>query len=83
MEITEVKVGTQVVDRWYPDWGIGTIMKITKTRVKIAFPKHGTSSYDAEHLREFIESDLNYREFEKSIDMIKRKRYKPSESNQK
>lgn len=37
MKITECKVGLRVTDSWFPGWGIGKIVEVLKTRVKIRY----------------------------------------------
>lgn len=57
-------VGHRVQDRWYPDWGVGTVVKLTKTRVHIRFPGHVNRQtytdvcvYDHAHIRQFVEPE--------------------------
>ena len=45
----QLKIGLKVVDRWFPEYGIGEIKVILKTRVKIQFPDE-IRTYDFVHL---------------------------------
>ena len=51
MEIA--KVGDKVIDRWFEDWGIGTVKKKLKTRLHIDFPLKNNSLtvFDTAHLQ--------------------------------
>ncbi len=35
---SKIKVGMKVEDTWYPLWGIGKVVKVLKTRIKVLFP---------------------------------------------
>jgi len=50
MKINELEVGMKVVDSWYWSWGIGTVRKVLKTRVVIAFTNGTVLTYDKPHL---------------------------------
>ena len=38
------------MDTWFPDWGIGLVKRIMKTRVRIEF-RDESRSYDFAHLQ--------------------------------
>jgi hypothetical protein len=64
MKIDELKLGDKVYDSWYPDWGIGEVVKLFKTTVHIMFPpERGKTIYDKAHVRYL----------ERSKDFFKRK----------
>lgn len=51
MKITDFKVGDCVKDKWYGDWGIGTVVEVLKTRIKIDFNlRDDISTFDEQHL---------------------------------
>lgn len=56
MKYSELKVGQYVWDRWYPEFGVGEIVKILKTRIHILFRRTGLQRYDKAHLQ-FLERD--------------------------
>jgi len=53
MKIDDIKLGDEVYDGWYPEWGIGKVIKVYKTTVWIRFPKDGRDRciYDKAHVR--------------------------------
>lgn len=53
MKFNELKVGMLVSDTWFDSWGIGRIVTIKKTIVKIVFPAQ-TRKYDKQHVQ-FLE----------------------------
>jgi hypothetical protein len=50
MKFKDLKVGMQVMDRWYPDWGVGIVTKVLKTVVYIDFTIRGLEKYDKSHV---------------------------------
>ena len=50
MKFSELKVGQQVQDSWFLQWGIGRITILLKTRVVVKFP-HDSIKYDKEHVK--------------------------------
>lgn len=50
MTYEDMKIGMKVYDSWWPSWGKGDIIVISKTIVKIKF-KDGIKTYDVPHLR--------------------------------
>ena len=46
-----LKHNMKVFDSWYPDWGIGKVKKILKTRCYIQFAIKGEMMYDREHYK--------------------------------
>lgn len=59
MKIDELKVGDKVYDSWYPDWGIGEVIKILKTVIYIEFTQRGECKYDKGHVR-FLERSQDF-----------------------
>jgi len=57
MKVDDLKEGMEVVDRWYPEWGVGTVTKVLKTVVYIDFAVRGPEKYDMSHVRNFLEND--------------------------
>lgn len=52
MKRKDLKNKLRVIDRWYRYWGIGTIVRIKKTRTHILFSGSGERiSYDDAHLQ--------------------------------
>jgi hypothetical protein len=52
MRIEKIKTGQQVRDSWFSDWGVGRIVKVLKTRVKIKFTgRADIVTYDLAHLQ--------------------------------
>ncbi len=51
MKFDDIKVGNKVYDSWYPDWGIGEVVKLFKTTVHIEFGNRGKSIYDKAHVQ--------------------------------
>ena len=50
MKFEDLKVGLKVADRWFPQWGVGKVTILLKTRVVIKFPD-GDTTYDKEHVK--------------------------------
>lgn len=48
MKKREVQEGSRVIDRWYPEFGTGYIVKVLKTRFKVNF-KGEIHTYDYPH----------------------------------
>ena len=48
------KLGDHVLDRWWYDFGIGTVIRCAKTQITIRFA-HGTLVYDRAHYK-FLEN---------------------------
>jgi hypothetical protein len=62
MKLHECKVNVQVMDYWYPFQGIGTIVEVLKTRIKVKFSiTEETVVYDLQHLQ-FLMSLDEFRE---------------------
>ena len=57
MKVAELKEGMEVVDRWYPEWGVGLVTKVLKTIVYIDFTVRGPEKYDMSHVRNFLEKN--------------------------
>ena len=57
MKIESLKVGDHVIDKWYPEWGIGLVKKVLKTVVYIDFTVRGPEKYDKSHVQNFLEND--------------------------
>lgn len=57
MRLDEFKLGLKVRDRWYPDWGLGTVQRVLKTRVKISFGAE-LRTYDRDHLQFLEKGDV-------------------------
>jgi hypothetical protein len=57
MKIEDLKVGDHVIDRWYPEWGVGLVTKVLKTVVHIDFTIRGKEVYDRSHVQNFLEND--------------------------
>lgn len=51
----EIKKNKKVVDRWYPEKGIGTITQVLKTVIKISFGS-STETWDYQHAKEFLDT---------------------------
>jgi hypothetical protein len=58
MKFKDLKIGMKVEDRWYPEWGVGTVLKVLKTRAHILFERVNSErySYDKAHVQ-FLEED--------------------------
>jgi len=50
MKFEELEVGQKVADRWFPQWGIGKVTILLKTRVVVAFPNMD-QTYDKGHVQ--------------------------------
>ena len=50
MKFEELKKGMKVFDRWFPEWGIGKVTILLKTRVIVAFPNMD-QTYDKSHVQ--------------------------------
>ena len=48
MKISNLKLKHNVADRWYPEWGVGVVTKLLKTRAVISYPDR-TLTYDSSH----------------------------------
>ncbi|WNM70123.1 hypothetical protein [Myxococcus phage Mx1] len=48
-----LKLRQRVVDRWYPELGVGIVLKVLKTRARIRFGSD-VQTYDREHYQ-FLE----------------------------
>ncbi len=49
------KPGTKVKDAWFKEWGVGTVVRRTRTRLLVRFP--GVSDimeWDGPHVRAFL-----------------------------
>jgi hypothetical protein len=44
------KVGDKVYDTWWPYWGLGKVVLVLKTRVKVKFSEH-MFVYDKAHCK--------------------------------
>lgn len=55
MKISKLKENDKVIDRWYPEWGIGRVTKVLKTVVYIDFTIRGPEKYDKSHVENFLE----------------------------
>jgi len=55
MKIANLKINDKVIDRWYPEWGIGIVTKVLKTVVYIDFTVRGPEKYDKSHVENFLE----------------------------
>lgn len=53
MDYNDLKLGMLIRDTWYGDWGIGRVVRIKKTVIKVAFPQK-TIVYDKPHVQ-FLE----------------------------
>lgn len=56
MKHEEMKVGQRVTDSWFPHWGVGKVIKVMKTRVRIVFKDNFDTEdeptvYDRPHLQ--------------------------------
>lgn len=51
MKLSEVREGMAVVDRWFPRYGRGKVLKKLKTRVHVSFTEEGLVVYDAAHVQ--------------------------------
>lgn len=56
LKIKDLKTGMFVWDRWFPEWGVGKIIKILKTRTHIKFNRRGLLRYDRAHIK-FLEKE--------------------------
>lgn len=56
MKVADLKEGMKIQDRWYPDWGVGTVTKVLKTVVYIDFTIRGPEKYDKSHVQ-FLEHE--------------------------
>jgi hypothetical protein len=54
MKITELHEGDKVKDRWFKEWGIGTILKVLKTQVHISWSDGKRRDFDKQHTQ-FLE----------------------------
>ncbi len=50
VEKAPIRLRMRVYDRWWLSWGVGTVVKLTKTRATIRFTER-TLVYDAAHLQ--------------------------------
>ena len=50
MKFSDIKTGMLVSDTWFDNWGIGRVVTIKKTVVKIAFSGQ-TRTYDKPHVQ--------------------------------
>jgi len=50
MKFEDIKVGQTVSDRWFPEWGIGRVTIVLKTRVIISYPNR-SEIYDKGHVQ--------------------------------
>jgi len=48
------KLKEKVVDTWFPEWGIGTCVKVLKTRFHILFTDGELRVYDHPHANQFL-----------------------------
>lgn len=64
MKIENLKIGDRVIDKWYPEWGVGTVTKVLKTVVYIDFTVRGPEKYDKSHVQNFLENDDDADHFE-------------------
>jgi hypothetical protein len=60
MKIEDCKVGMKVKDRWFLDYGVGTITKVLKTRIHVVFPNYSDikdeiCTYDKAHIQFMLE----------------------------
>ena len=67
MEKEKIIENVGVIDRWYPDWGVGTIKKVLKTVIHVYFGdckevnNYGVIKYDYAHAIKFLETEEDYR----------------------
>lgn len=54
MKKEDIKLKSEVKDRWYPEKGTGVITKITKTRITVLF-SDGEETLDFIHAKTFLE----------------------------
>jgi len=50
------KKGQRVSDRWYIEWGIGRIISVLKTRMKVRFVDGTVLAYDKAHYQ-FLQAE--------------------------
>jgi len=51
MKRKQVKIRLKVKDRWFPEYGTGTIVNVLKTRIKVKYPTmRDLCTYDNSHL---------------------------------
>jgi len=48
MKINELEVGMKVQDTWFPNWGVGVVTLVLKTRVIVKF-SFEDRTYDKNH----------------------------------
>jgi hypothetical protein len=60
MKVDELTEGMEVIDRWYPEWGVGVVTKLLKTVVYIDFTVRGPEKYDMSHVRNFLEKEADH-----------------------
>lgn len=53
MKFNQIKIGTKVIDRWWPNWGTGVVKDIVNTTIIIQFPNKDLA-YDKAHVQ-FLE----------------------------
>ena len=59
MDFNNLQKGDRVVDSWYPDAGVGTVIKKLKSSACIEFPESetglsGKRNWDIEHIEAFL-----------------------------
>ena len=71
MKIDNLKLDDEVFDGWYPDWGLGKVVKVYKTTVHIYYPKLEEFIYDKQHVK-YLEATEDF--FKESVqDIVRRK----------
>lgn len=73
MKIDEIKVRDKVFDGWYPENGIGKVIKVHKTTVWIQFPKVNRERciYDKAHVK-YLETKGDFFK-QKTQDILRKK----------
>ena len=51
----QIKKKQKVEDKWYPDFGVGTIIEVLKTRIKVLF-NNEPMIYDNAHANKFLKA---------------------------
>lgn len=54
-----MKKGVKVVDRWWPEWGVGRVQKVVGNRAIIKF-RDETRTYDHLHYK-FLDEEKEWR----------------------
>lgn len=51
MKFSDIKKGMYVEDKWFWDWGIGKVLTVKKTIVRISFSVVGIVTFDKSHVQ--------------------------------